>query len=210
MTLYTALLMLLFVSAFLFLRPARAKAHCDTMDGPTARDGLTALETGNINYALKWIEPDGEAELQEVFALARKVRVLGHDARELADRFFLENLVRIHRAGEGEGFTGIKPHGVPMDPKVAAADQAIAQGSLTHMEGLFTPDEMHALQEKFDIAMALKDFDPNDLPAARRYTAAYVTFLKLAEGEEHTHGAHGEGRGAHANNHGAHSPHHGH
>ena len=44
-----------------------AAAHCDTADGPAVTDGRRALETGNINHALKWIQADGEAELTEVF-----------------------------------------------------------------------------------------------------------------------------------------------
>ena len=88
--------------------PQRAFAHCDTMDGPTARDGMRALETKNINYALKWILPEAEAELSSIFQLSLKVRQLNDDAKELADRYFLENLVRIHRAGEGS-FTGLLP-----------------------------------------------------------------------------------------------------
>lgn len=168
------------------------------MDGPTVKDGLQALETGNINHAYKWIEPRDEPALRKIFDLSQKVRHLGVDAREVADRWFLENLVRIHRAAEGEGFTGIKPHGVPMDEKVAAADRSIAEGSLQPLEGLFTAQEMHALDEKFQAAMALKQYDPNDLPAARAFIAAYVSFFKLAEGEEHAHGAaHGHGQHGH-------------
>ena len=44
-----------------------AHAHCDTADGPAVTDGRRALETGNINLALKWIQSDAEAELAVVF-----------------------------------------------------------------------------------------------------------------------------------------------
>ena len=33
-----------------------AAAHCDTADGPAVTDGRRALETGNVNFALKWIQ----------------------------------------------------------------------------------------------------------------------------------------------------------
>ena len=42
-----------------------ADAHCDTADGPAVTDGRRALETGNINHALKWIQAGAEAELAE-------------------------------------------------------------------------------------------------------------------------------------------------
>lgn len=41
----------------LLLAPVAAEAHCDTMDGPTVKDALKAMETDNVNYALKWVQP---------------------------------------------------------------------------------------------------------------------------------------------------------
>ena len=92
----TALLVLGFfltVAAVIAVWPEHASAHCDTADGPAAQDGLRALETGNPNYALKWIRPDDESELRDIFAQARQARTEGDAARSVADRWFLENLV---------------------------------------------------------------------------------------------------------------------
>ena len=185
--------------------PRPARAHCDTMDGPTVADGRRALETGNANHALKWVDEHHEAELAAAFDLARRVRGLGDDARELADRYFLETLVRLHRAGEGEPFTGIKPSGVPIDDKVAAADRCVAERSLTPLEALVSADELPELRERFEQVLATRDFDADDLAAARAYIAAYVGFFHLAEGEEHGHGP-GDATAAHH----AHGEHHGH
>jgi hypothetical protein len=164
--------------------PRPARAHCDTMDGPTVADGRRALETGNANHALKWVDEGHEAELAAAFDLARRVRRLGDDARELADRYFLETLVRLHRAGEGEPFTGIKPSGIPIDEKVAAADRCVAVGSLAPLEALVRDDEVPELRERFEQVLATRHFDADDLPAARAFIAAYVGFFHLAEGEE--------------------------
>lgn len=171
--------------------PRPARAHCDTMDGPTVADGRRALEIGNANVALKWVDADHESELQAAFDLARRVRGLGDDARELADRYFLETLVRLHRAGEGEPYTGIRPSGIAMDEKVVAADRAIAEESLAPLEPLVSGDELPELRERFERVLATKDFDVDDLAAARGYIAAYVAFFHLAEGEEHGHEPHG-------------------
>lgn len=176
--------------------PKKASAHCDTMDGPTAIDGKKTLETKNINYALKWISPDYEEELLKIFELSIKVRSLSPEAQELADRYFLENLVRIHRAGEGAPFEGLKPSGIPIDEKVAAADKSIEIGNLSPLEGLVSHEEMHELEERFKKVVSLKDYDVNDVKAGRAYIEAYVSFFKFAEGEEHDHGhssEHGHG-----------------
>lgn len=171
--------------------PRPARAHCDTMDGPTVADGRRALESGNANVALKWVDADHESELQAAFDLARRVRGLGDDARELADRYFLETLVRLHRAGEGEPYTGIRPSGIAIDEKVVAADRAIAEESLAPLEHLVSGDELPELRDRFERVLATKDFDVDDLAAARGYIAAYVAFFHLAEGEEHGHEPHG-------------------
>jgi hypothetical protein len=171
----------------LTLMPKKASAHCDTLDGPAVKDGRKALETGNINYAYKWIFEEYEEELKEIFGLSLKVRTLGVDAQEVADLRFLENFVRIHRAGEGASYDGLKPAGSNVDPVVVAADESIELGNMSPLKGLVTEEEYHTLEEKFNKAIALKDFDINDVKASREYVEAYVTFFKMAEGEEHGH-----------------------
>jgi uncharacterized protein DUF6448 len=176
---------------------ATAEAHCDTADGPAVTDGRRALETGNINHALKWIQADGEPELTEVFTKALAVRKLGSDAAELADRLFLETLVRLHRMGEGVGFTGIQPSGTQIEPIVAAADRALEIGDDTEVYVMAPPERREELHRRFELALAKKGFDVNDVPAARDYVAAYVSFFKYAEGEDHAHGRHAQRAGAH-------------
>lgn len=186
--------MLVLSVLIVLLWPRKAYAHCDTMDGPTVADGKKALETNNINYALKWIAPEHTEELSGIFARCVKVRALGGDAKELADRYFLESLVRLHRMGEGMPYTGIKPSGTPIDEKVLAADKSIEMGNLTPLEGMVDAEELPELEERFAKVMSLKDFDVNDVEAGREYVEAYVSFFKFAEGEEHEHG-HGHASG---------------
>ncbi|NLD06063.1 MAG: LysM domain-containing protein [Synergistaceae bacterium] len=180
-------IMILAVITLMTIMTEKASAHCDTMDGPAVQDGRIALETGNINYAYKLIFEDFEKELKEIFDLSLKARRLGADAREAADRWFLENLVRIHRAGEGASYDGLKPSGTALDPKVIAADESISLGNMSPIKGLVTMEEYNLLEEKFNRAIALKDYDINDVKAARAYVEAYVTFFKMAEGEDHEH-----------------------
>jgi hypothetical protein len=83
----------------LLLTGPSAWAHCDTLDGPVASAVRKALDTGNVYLILPYAPASAEQELQEAFAQARKVRVLGPDARALADRSLLETAIRLHRAG---------------------------------------------------------------------------------------------------------------
>lgn len=181
-----------------------AEAHCDTAGGPAVTDGRRALETGNINHALKWIQAEGEAELAEVFHKALAVRKLGPEAAEVADRLFLETLVRLHRMGEGVGFTGIQPAGTATDPIVVAADRALETGDDSQVSALAPADRRAELHRRFEAALGKKAFSVDDVPAARDFVAAYVSFFKYAEGEDHEHHA-APGHDAHAHPGGVHA-----
>lgn len=171
-------------AGFIFLGAAGADAHCDTMDGPAVKDGLKAMDTDNVNYALKWVQPQYEKEVSDAFSLSMKVRNQNADSKELADKYFLDVMIRTRREGEGEPFTGVKPHGVPIDERVKAADKSIAVGNLSPLKGLVEEERMPELQKRFDRVMSLKNFDVNDLKAGREYIEAYVQFFKFAEGED--------------------------
>ncbi len=74
-------------------------AHCDTLDGPVVKDARLALEKGDVTGLLKWARKEREQEIRDAFARSLAVRVKGKEARELADRFFFETLVRVHHSG---------------------------------------------------------------------------------------------------------------
>lgn len=167
------------------LHPQRASAHCDTMDGPTAQDGQTALDTRNPSVALKWVGPESASELSAVFERSLAARELGGAAREVADRWFLENLIRLHRAGEGVAFTGLKPTGTPVDERVAAADRSIADGDLRSLVGQVPSDRRPELTRRFATLLERQHYDIDDVDAGRAYIEAYVRFFKFAEGEDH-------------------------
>ncbi len=162
-------------------------AHCDTKDGPVVADAIKALEQNNVNYVLKWVQPAYEKEIRDAFDLAKKVRVRGPEARELSDNYFFEILVRLHRAGEGVPYTGVKPVGTPIDDKILAADKSIELGNLSPLENLVTADRQAELKKRFEKVMLLKKFDLNDIGAGREYIEAYVQFFHFAEGEEGGH-----------------------
>lgn len=162
-------------------------AHCDTEEGPAVSDGRLALETGQLNHALKWIPATEESELKSLFEKVQQVRKLNPDAKYVADRLFLETLIRIHRLAEGVGFTGIKSIGSYVPEVVLEADRALTTGDLTPVLALVPPDRQAELEHKYKIAMSKKDFDLSDLAAGRDYISAYVSYFKFAEGEDDSH-----------------------
>ena len=78
-----------------------ALAHCDTLDGPVVNLARQALAKGDVKLILPWVAAEKEAEIRKAFDLTIAVRGKGEKEKELADMYFFETLVRIHREGEG-------------------------------------------------------------------------------------------------------------
>ena len=161
--------------------PSAARAHCDTLDGPVVQTARTALETGKLNPVLAWVRPQDEAEIKAAFTRTLAVRKAGPEARALADTWFFETLVRVHRAGEGAPYTGLKPAGGTIAPAVLAADKAIETGSSEAVEKLLAETVTNGVRERFARLKAQKR-PAEDVAAGRAWVEAYVPFVHYAEG----------------------------
>jgi hypothetical protein len=167
--------------AAMLASPPRAIAHCDTLDGPVVRDARAALEGRDVTPVLKWVEAGKEPEVREAFRHALAVRVLGPEARTLADRFFFETLVRVHREGEGAPYTGLKPEGIDVDPAIAASDKALDTGSVDPLVGMIAARAEQGLRQRFARAAEAKAHAGESVEKGRAYVAAYVAFMHHAE-----------------------------
>jgi hypothetical protein len=156
-------------------------AHCDGLDGPVVQAAQRALEMKNVNLILIWVQKADEAEIKRVFEHTLAVRKLGAEPRELADRFFFETLVRVHRAGEGAAFTGLKPAGRDLGPAIPAADKALREGKVEPLVELLTETITHSIRRHFEAALHKRDFPPDDLEAGREFVKAYVEYIHCVE-----------------------------
>lgn len=161
--------------------PVRAQAHCDGLDGPVVKAAQKALDTRQAALVLIWVQPKDEAEIRAAFDQTLAVRALGAQARELADRYFFETIVRVHRAGEGAPYTGLKPAGRNLGPAIPAADKAIDEGSVTPVVKLITAAMQERLRHEFEAVAAARGFKPGDIAAGRRFVKAYVEFIHSVE-----------------------------
>ena len=163
------------------LLPIRATAHCDGLDGPVVKAAQKALESADVNLVLIWVQKKDEGEVRQAFTRTLDVRKLSPAARDLADRYFFETLVRIHRAGEGEPYTGLKPAGRDLGPAIPLADQALSNGRVDPLVTLITDETRKGLVERFENARKAKSYPSSDVEAGRKYVEAYVQFLHYAE-----------------------------
>lgn len=168
--------------------------HCDTMDGPVVRAARAALEEGNVNLVLPWVPRRAEGELKRAFKETLSARRQGRQAQKVADRWFFETAVRMHRAGEGMPFTGIKPAGLDWGPVVPLADRAVETGDASEVISLLKHTVEEELQERFEAAVSRKSYDVNDVAAAREYVHAVLGFVLYAH-HLYTFARHGETHG---------------
>ena len=181
----------------LLLTPNIAFAHCDGMDGPVVKAAQKALETGNVDLILIWVQKKDESEVRRAFEETLAVRKLSSQVRELADRYFFETVVRLHRAGEGAPYTGLKPAGRDLGPAIPAADKALEEGSVEPVAKLLTSAVDEGVRQQFKQALAKKSFNKEDIAAGQEYVRTYVTFIhyveRLYEAAKHpAHGHYGE------------------
>ncbi len=179
-------------------RPAPVAAHCDSMNGPVVMAARAALERGTVELVLAWVRPQDEERIRDAFARTLEVRKAGGEAEALADLWFFETLVRIHREGEGEPYTGLKPAGQEPAPGIAAADRALEAGTADGLAPEIADHVADAVRERFERVRALARHDVSDVVAARAYVHAYVEYIHFVERIVEAVEAQGHAEGGHS------------
>lgn len=186
---------LLAVAALLLATPRDAAAHCDTLDGPVILDARKAIEAKDITPILKWVKPKDEKAVRTAF---NKVLANKSKSPETVEHAFFSTLVKIHRAGEGAPFTGLKPAGA-VEPAVAEADKALANGSADALVKLITDEVAAGIKKRYEHAAATYKHKDESVAQGREFVEAYVAYTHYVErihqgatAEEGTHGEHGK------------------
>ena len=158
-----------------------ASAHCDTLDGPVVETARAALDKGDVTPLLKWVRQEEEKQIQAAFQKTLAVRAKGSEAKELADMYFFETLVRIHREGEGAPYTGLKPCEA-VDPAVALADKALENGNVDKLVDVLSNAMVNGIRERFQHASETRDHADDSVVAGREFVESYVVFTHYVEG----------------------------
>lgn len=161
--------------------PISALAHCDTLDGPVVETARVALDKGDMTPLLKWVRTADEKDIQMAFEKTLAMRAYGAEAKEFADMYFFETLVRIHREGEGAPYTGLKP-GAAIDPAVALADQGLENGSVDKLVKVLTNAMANGIRERFAQAYENQKHADDSVSAGREFVESYVVFTHYVEG----------------------------
>lgn len=168
--------------------------HCDSLDGPVVTAARKALDLGDVELILPYVHEDGEAEVREAFDRAVKVRSLGPEAHEVADRWFFETAVRVHRAGEGAPFSGLKPVGLDVGPVIPAAEGALETEDSGELVDVLCQTIRTQVEHRHEHAMALRAHASEGVVAAGAYVEAMLglqvwahSVYKQALADPHAH-----------------------
>lgn len=148
--------------------------HCDTKDGPVVKMAQKALDANDVKIILPYVKKEGEKEVAEVFRKVIEARKNGGVVKEIADLYFFETVVRIHRAGEGASYTGLKPAGLSEGPVIPVAEKAIESGSPTKLVDTLTEMLRDEIQKRFKHMMHLREGINKSVDDAREYVEAML------------------------------------
>ena len=172
--------------------------HCDSLAGPVVSAAKEALELGAVDVVLPYVPESAEPEVLDAFRKTMDVRRLDPVARELADRWFFETVVRLHRAGEGAPYTGLKPAGLEIDPVVHVAERAFVTHDSRELIGLLSGAVGAEVEARLAHVLELKAWTNGHIEANREYVEAMLGFQVWAHAMHaaiHAH-PHEHGRGA--------------
>ena len=156
--------------------------HCDSLDGPVVRAAQRALDAGNVALVLPYVPKTGEKEVIHAFDQVVRARQTNTLCREVADRYFFETVVRIHRAGEGAPFTGLKPAGLDVGPVIPVAEKAIESGNAAALEDVLVTAVREQLADRFHHLRHFRENAEQGVDGARAYVQSMLGLQVWAHG----------------------------
>lgn len=179
--------------AMLLLSTQSTFAHCDSYDGPVIKEAKEALASNNVNLVLKWIDEKDEPEITALFKKTYELKKGDKEVYAIVEKHFFETLVRLHRATEGVGYTGLKPAG-SASGIIVLADKSIETKSVDELASKFTAHIERVVREKYNKVKELSLVKNESVKKGREYVEAYVDYTHTLEGirliimsEEATH-----------------------
>jgi hypothetical protein len=165
------------------------------MDGPVVMAAKKALDTGNVKLILPYAHEKAEAEIRKAFERTIAIRKQENkEANEVADLWFYETVVRLHREGEGAPYTGLKPAGLDWGPVLPKVDKAIEKGDPKEVIDFLSHAVEEQIQDRFKRFTSTKNYDPNDVAEAREHIEAMLG-LELYSHHLYMNIKHGNGHG---------------
>ena len=156
--------------------------HCDSLDGPVVQAARRALDADNVTLVLPYVPKTAEKEIIDAFDKVVQARRTNAICREVVDRYFFETVVRLHRAGEGAPFTGLKPAGLDVGPIIPIAEKAIESGNAAALEEALVTVVREQVADRFHHLSHLRAGAHGSVDGARSYVQAMLGLQVWAHG----------------------------
>jgi hypothetical protein len=150
--------------------------HCDSLDGPVVAAARQALEAEDVELVLPYVHVEGEEEVRRMFTTVLPVRRQTQEARAVADQLFFETVVRVHRAGEGAPYTGIKPAGLSVGRVIPLAEHSVESGSCEALAGFLGDVLRDEFTSRLEHVKLLESMKHLSLDFARKHVEAMLGF----------------------------------
>jgi hypothetical protein len=132
-----------------------------------------------VNHVLIWVRPQDEELVRQAFDTALQkldAALLDEPARLRAETEFFEQVVRVHREGEGETYEGLKPGGASEEEGLA--DQAVASGMVDDLlVRVHSEENKLVVKQLFQTLRDNAEYETSDLAAGRAYVRTYTAFI---------------------------------
>lgn len=151
--------------------------HCDTLDGPLVLAAIRALEDNNVNIILPWAPKEAEEEITNAFNLSTKIRNNDNITKKVADRWFFETVVRLHREGEGAHFTGLKPEGLDTGPVIPLTEECYELKDTKKVIEYLQQTVQLDIEKRFNRVIDTSNYDVNDVTAGREHINALLDYM---------------------------------
>jgi hypothetical protein len=135
---------------------------------------------------LIWVGHEQEKELLEAYELAIEARQQGGPAAEVAEKYLVENAIRLHRQAEGMPFEGVKASTTLPPRDITIADEALVKGQVDELLALLKGELEEKVRGLFHSAWSQQADRHQSIEAGRRWVDAYVRYLVFVHG---IHGA---------------------
>jgi len=156
-------------------------AHCDTLSGPVVNDAKQALEKANADIVLKWVRQQDEERIKKALNETLEKRKQHPEDKSNIDMSFYEEVVKLHRVGEGVEYSGIKAGQIEVNPVIEKADEALLKGDAGELVKMFPENYHKDIQNGFNKVMEKKKHMDESVTAGREYVASYVEFMHHIE-----------------------------
>lgn len=155
--------------------------YIDSIDGPVVKAAEKALDMEDVKYVLPYVSSEDEEEIKDSFERTLVVRELSGEAAELADYWFFETTVRLHRREEKKTYTGLKSSGTDWGPIIPKIDMAIETENLNELLKYLLNFIREDISSRFDDLLSKKDYDLSDVEDARDYINAREEFIEYTK-----------------------------